>query len=81
MKKSVIIHAAIVIFIIMFAIVGSYVNCNTCQEIYNNGTCQECGGHYHIVGTPTHRHQFYIYECDKCGNSFQSLSLMKKSGE
>lgn len=80
MKQTKIAIISIVIFIILYA-VGSVVNCDTCQEIYNNGVCQECGGHYHIVGTPHHRHQFYVYECDKCGNSFQSLTLMKKSGE
>lgn len=66
------------IALIVIALIACYANYSAGKEIYNNGVCKECGGHYHIVGTPTYRHPFYVYECDQCGDSFQTVGLMTK---
>jgi len=64
------------IIIIIGVLCGNYFVSKT---IYNNGICMECGGHYHIVGTPTKNYHFYVYECNQCGDSFRTITMMHKS--
>lgn len=67
------------VIIIIVAVVLMVANYFAGEEIYNNGICKECGGHYHIVGTPTKNYHFYVYECDQCGESFSTTGLMTKN--
>lgn len=77
MKSNLAIIVLVVIVIIALVIV--YANYRAGLVIYNNGICMSCGGHYHIVGTPTKNHHFYTYECDKCGDGFITVVMMHKS--
>ena len=47
----------------------------TAVMLYNNGTCAECGGHWHIVSQD--RLYRYTYECDKCYKTFESNTRLK----
>lgn len=78
MKQSTLTIILSVVIIVVVLIVGC-ANYFASEEIYNNGICKECGGHYHIVGTPTHKHHMYVYECDQCGDTFQTVGLMTKT--
>ena len=61
-----ILAALLIVSIIAIAIFGHIVG----DISYNNGTCKECGGHYHLV-TVNSRTGFEYYECDNCGNVIQ----------
>lgn len=77
MKSKLAIIILVVVIAVIFAVV--YANYRAGLIIYNNGTCTECGGHYHIVGTPTKNHHYYTYECDRCGDSFTTVTMMHKN--
>lgn len=63
------------IFLIIVGIVASLTwNENEQIETFNNGIHEECGGEWHLVAKGK---TVYYYECDKCGITFVSDSLMK----
>ncbi len=51
------------------------------EERWNNGICEKCGGHYHLVTAYTKGKDgsttYYIYECDECGNKLELRNLCK----
>lgn len=51
------------------------------EERWNDGICEKCGGHYHLVTAYTKGRQsdpvYYIYECDECGNKLELKNLCK----
>ena len=51
------------------------------EEIWNNGICENCGGHYHLVTAYTKGEYgqvtYYVYECDECGNKLKLKNLCK----
>lgn len=77
MKSNLVIIVFIIVVIVV--LIFAYANYNAGLVIYNNGTCMSCGGHYHIVGTPTKNHHYYTYECDQCGDSFMTVMMMHKN--
>ena len=72
---AIIVLAIVVIVVLIFA----YANYRAGLIIYNNGVCLSCGGHFHIVGTPTKNHHYYTYECNQCGDGFTTVVMMHKS--
>lgn len=64
----------VVIVVICFFIAGINL------KRWDNGICDNCGGHYEFVGTrPIGRTSRYIYECDNCGrmNEFSTNPNLK----
>lgn len=51
------------------------------EERWNNGICENCGGHYHLVTAYTKGKYsevtYYVYECDECGNKLKLKNLCK----
>ena len=51
------------------------------EERWNNGICEKCGGHYHLVTAYTKGRNgsvtYYIYECDECGHKLELRDLCK----
>ena len=51
------------------------------EERWNNGICEKCGGHYHLVTAYTKGkdgyNTYYIYECDECGHKLELRNLCK----
>ena len=66
----------IAIFIGLFAIIvgivflGATVEKQRNEEIYNDGVCTNCGGHYKFVSAAKTRSTttttYYYYQCDNC---------------
>lgn len=43
---------------------------------YNDGVCRTCGGHWQFITVTPHRYTSkYLYQCDNCGNYYESLLL------
>jgi len=62
-------YAAILLLLIFLCLI-----INSCQSInlYNDGICSICGGHYEYSNAVGHKYiTNYIYICDKCGRSIE----------
>lgn len=42
---------------------------------YNNGVCENCGGHYEYHDCGSGRAVRYIYKCDTCGHLIETTML------
>jgi hypothetical protein len=47
------------------------------DKYWNDGIHDEDGGNWRIKGTEGRRGQYIIYECDKCGKTFEATSRLK----
>ena len=69
------IFMVIAVVAVIISASGTFGASKEIKAEYNNGICQDCGGHYHlIVRTNASR---YIYECDKCYRTLSSYWLLK----
>jgi len=62
-------YAAILLLLIFLCLI-----INSCQSsnLYNDGICSTCGGHYEYSNAVGHKYiTNYIYICDKCGRSIE----------
>ena len=64
--------AFVVIMAIILAIALGIVEImhNGDVQVYNNGICSECGGHWHLVHNT-------VYECDTCYKTFIAAYPLK----
>ena len=61
----------IIVTIILFVALGIVeIMHNGDVQVYNNGICSECGGHWHLVHDT-------IYECDTCFRTFTAAYRLK----
>jgi NADH:ubiquinone oxidoreductase subunit 3 (subunit A) len=69
---SIIFTLVIVAIFVVAVMYGLHLKEKNKKE-YNNGTCLECGGHYHLVSASYYRGEdTYYYECDNCGHIFKT---------
>ena len=52
------------------------------SDVYNNGICRNCGGHYVFQNAVGHRSfTNYAYKCDKCGNLIEINTYYKEQND
>lgn len=62
---------AIAVLIIVF-LVGCFILRSCDKTEYNNGACQECGGHLEYEQAVGHEYfTTYIYKCENCGKRIE----------
>ncbi len=62
------------VFVVILLLVGGIWLCveHADKTEYNNGVCQECGGHLEYEQAVGHQYSTsYIYKCDKCGKRIE----------
>ena len=68
-----------IVICIVILIILWFIESIAGSNIYNNGICKNCGGHYIFQNAVGH-HSFtdYVYKCDKCGNLIEINTYYKE---
>ena len=76
----------VMIFIILYILAAYVTNIiinrvekNISTELFNEGICDECGGHYIFRNTPYEG--CYYYSCDKCNRVVETYIKMETGVE
>lgn len=60
----------------LLVIGGCFLDAYIDVMMWNDGVCKICGGHWHYLDVVGHRYSTdYIYQCNKCGRTFNSGGL------
>jgi len=67
------------VVLIIIIIVLWFIESIAGSNVYNNGICRNCGGHYVFQNAVGHYHSTnYAYKCDKCGNLIEVNTYYKE---
>ena len=79
--KDELIFIGLLISMFLVLVVGALAEKKIDKKRYNNGICQNCGGHYEflqIVGRKNSNNDTYVYKCNKCGKIIEVHDIMDK---
>lgn len=71
MKKYLIALLIVVVVVVALA----FLTLKISQANYNDGVCENCGGHYVYQDCGGGRWVVYIYKCDTCGHLIETNVL------